>query len=112
MWAALEGHRSTMLILLKAGADVNVKNDEGQTIMDFVDRWQDDTLWEIVDNKFDYAAIEASKLLLSEKRQRIRDLLENTAESSDELPDAPPPYAITDALPIRGRDSEVIDTSS
>lgn len=104
MWAASEGHRSTMHILLKAGADVNVKNDEGRTIMDFVDRWQDETLLALVEAKYEDDSV-ATAIMLKEKRGRIRTLLEVAQEGSPKQEEALPPYTSSEVLSIRnGKD--------
>lgn len=77
-----------MSILIKAGADVNTINDEGQTIIDFIGYWEDEALVEMVYQKFDFEAVEARKRALEAKRHAIRKVLgveEGSVEGFEKL---------------------------
>lgn len=64
-----------MLLLIENGADVNTRNQEGLTVMDFVSRWQDDTLMRLLEKKFDIKAREDERLLASQRRKSVLQFL-------------------------------------
>lgn len=64
-----------MLLLIENGADVNTRNQEGLTVMDFVSRWQDDTLMRLLEKKFDTKAREDERLLASQRRKSVLQFL-------------------------------------
>jgi hypothetical protein len=69
-----------MLLLIRSGADVNTKNQEGNTIMDWIRNWRDDAILELVKKKFNYQALEDGKLALDQKRERVLELLTKLEE--------------------------------
>jgi ankyrin repeat protein len=76
LWATLEGHRSTIALLIENGADVNARTQNGETVMDFVRRWDDATLMRLVEKKFDVRAREDERLLALKRRENVLRLLE------------------------------------
>jgi hypothetical protein len=64
-----------MLLLIENGADVNTRNQNGKTVMDFVGRWQDEPLMQMLEKKFDTQAREDERLLASQRRKSVLQLL-------------------------------------
>jgi hypothetical protein len=64
-----------MLLLIENGADVNTRNQNGETVMDFVGGWQDELLMQLLEEKFDTQAREDERLLASQSRKSILQLL-------------------------------------
>lgn len=77
MYAAIMGHRSTMILLIENGADVNLMNDKKQTIMDYLDRWEDEVIIKLLEGRFDYKAQEDEKKLKAQRRQDVLQLLKD-----------------------------------
>jgi hypothetical protein len=76
MWAAAKGHRSTMILLIENGADVNLMNGEGRSIMDYFEIWKDEEIIELLEKKFNYQAAEVERQLKAQRRQDVLQLLE------------------------------------
>jgi ankyrin repeat protein len=76
MWAACNGHSSTTLLLLENGADVNIKNDDGKTVLYFTAYLEDEALKQSVAERFNFQAIDDERLLKLQRRRRVLQILE------------------------------------
>lgn len=65
-----------MALLIENGADVNARTQNGETVMEFVRRWNDATLIPLVEGKFDVQAREDERLLALKRRENVLRLLD------------------------------------
>lgn len=85
-----------MLLLVRSGADVNTRDQDGETIMNYIELWRDETILELVNKKYDYQILEDEKLALEQKRKRVLELLTKWGEEFPEYnsdADPTPVYA-------------------
>jgi hypothetical protein len=65
-----------MLLLIENGADVNAKNQDGRTVMDYADQWrQDETIMRLLERRFNFQAKENERLLAFQRRRSVLRLL-------------------------------------